>query len=557
MELEQLIQPYIDNESLIGLAVAIIKDDEVIYSKGFGRRDVESHLGVTPSTLFAFGSVCKTICATLIMRLVEEGKLELDRPIIQYLPKLKFSNQELGDKITLKHILSHTTGLPSSGKSQGPRDPDSLGRFVHEQIPYYSFVAEPGALHLYSNTVFCIAGHVAEVVTGRFYDDLIQDYIFGPLEMKSSFDPSVIATFAPALSHSKDTAGNFHIIHQLSYNVSGNPSSFAYGSVSDLANLAIMFLNQGTFKGQQFLKPSTIKTMLNPEGHRHILGIANPLEHIYRDYGLGFWLGVYKDHFFAGHEGRQQSYLSCLHLFPEQKTGVILQTNYEDYDALRNILVNLYDQILDLPKLGVVHLPKPQTTEPSLQLEPYTGTYLNHSLGLVTFYVENDSLILNLNGQITALVSIGDHSFYGELGEHWRVSIKFLKDLQKPLKQVMVSGEPYLYIQDNPNFKPDPAQWKNFEGIYKDPSNPDLKTLLEVKVREDTLVITDDDSETVCRPFSESFFLSDYGTVAFRKTKAGFYILVWGEAAPYFPINVTAWKKHKVVNYLFTPYSNM
>jgi hypothetical protein len=165
-------------------------------------------------------------------------------------------------------------------------------------------------------------------------------------------------------------------------------------------------------------------------------------------------------------------------------------------------------------------------------------------------------LILNFREQPIPLIPIDIHSFYGELEEHWRVSVKFL-GTAKPFKQVMIFGEPYHLIQVDAQFEPDAAQWKDFEGIYKDPSNHDFGAVLEVTVRQDTLVITDSDSETICRPFNDSFFLSDYGTVSFRKTKEGYPVLIWGEAAPYFPINVSEWKKSKIINYLFTPYSDI
>ena len=94
--------------------------------------------------------------------------------------------------MTLRRILSHTTGLPPAGKNFGPRDPDALRRFVWEEIAHYAFVAQPGRVHLYSNTVFVFAGYLAEVVTGKYYDALMQELIFAPLEMqRSTFDRTV------------------------------------------------------------------------------------------------------------------------------------------------------------------------------------------------------------------------------------------------------------------------------------------------------------------------------------------------------------------------------
>lgn len=95
-----------------GFAVAVVEKDKIIYSKGFGYRDVENKLPVTPNTLFAIGSVTKSFTASLIGLLQKEGKVELDKPAVQYLPDLHFYNNNMNNSITLRHMMSHQTGLP-------------------------------------------------------------------------------------------------------------------------------------------------------------------------------------------------------------------------------------------------------------------------------------------------------------------------------------------------------------------------------------------------------------------------------------------------------------
>ena len=164
-ELEQRIAQDIQARRMVGMALAIVQGGEVTYARGFGITSVEdAGLPITPSTLFCIGSISKTLTATLVMRLVEAGKLDLDAPVLTYLPGYAFRNPKWGQAVTLRHVLSHTTGLPSAGKDFGPRDPDALRRFVWDEIARYGFVAKPGKVHLYSNTVIVLAGHLAEVV---------------------------------------------------------------------------------------------------------------------------------------------------------------------------------------------------------------------------------------------------------------------------------------------------------------------------------------------------------------------------------------------------------
>ena len=141
-KIEQQIQHNVESNAVLGLGVAIVHPDEIIYTHGFGKTSVEDQpTTVTPNTLFAYGSISKNICAALVMRLVEQGKLDLDEPVLNLLPGFSFSDAELGRQITLRHLLSNTTGLPNSGKDWGPRDRDALKRFIWEEIPRYSFLS--------------------------------------------------------------------------------------------------------------------------------------------------------------------------------------------------------------------------------------------------------------------------------------------------------------------------------------------------------------------------------------------------------------------------------
>src|SRR5690606_7587272 len=100
------------------------------------------------------GSIGKTVCGVLVLRLVQAGLLDLDRPLVTYLPRLAFSDEQAGKRLTLRHVLSHTTGLPAAGREYGPQGPGILQQVIEDEILHYPFLAEPGALHLYSNTAF-------------------------------------------------------------------------------------------------------------------------------------------------------------------------------------------------------------------------------------------------------------------------------------------------------------------------------------------------------------------------------------------------------------------
>ena len=119
------------------------------------------------------------------MRLVEEGRLDLDLPVVDYLQGFPFRHGEYGQRVTLRHLLSHTSGLPMGGREFGLDTDDALARAIWEEIPHCRFLAPPGLVTNYSNTVFCMAGYIAEAVMGRSYDDLLAEYLCDPLGMTS------------------------------------------------------------------------------------------------------------------------------------------------------------------------------------------------------------------------------------------------------------------------------------------------------------------------------------------------------------------------------------
>lgn len=159
--LEQDIQKHMQTAHVPGLALAIVQDREVIYSRGFGLTSVEDGgLPVTPQTLFRIGSITKSMTTTAIMRLVESGQLELDRPVREYVPWLTFSEEDAAERITLRRLLSHSAGLPTSHTPFGRRTPGGLEEYVREDVPQYPFVAPPGKLYSYSNPGIRIAGYI-------------------------------------------------------------------------------------------------------------------------------------------------------------------------------------------------------------------------------------------------------------------------------------------------------------------------------------------------------------------------------------------------------------
>ncbi len=207
-EIDRLVEEQMSAAHVPGLALAIVHDRQLLHARGFGVTSVEDNgLPVTPHTLFAIGSVTKPLVAIAIMRLVEAGALDLDKPIKTYLPWFALSDPHAADVVTLRMLLSHTAGLPTSYDPFGRRSPKDLEGYIRDVVPKYRLVAPPGRVFSYSNVGFGVAGYVAAHVAGMDFPTLMQALVFDPLAMtRTTFDPCVAATYPLAQGHVQTSA---------------------------------------------------------------------------------------------------------------------------------------------------------------------------------------------------------------------------------------------------------------------------------------------------------------------------------------------------------------
>src|SRR5579872_7297739 len=168
----------------VGFAVAVVQKDSLIYARGFGYRDFEHKLPVTPQTLFPIGSCTKAFTASLLGQLEAQGKVSLDKPVREYLPELRFYNESMDNTITLRDMMCHRTGLPRYDYSWYffPASRDSILR----RIRYMEPTAGIREKWQYNNFMFMAQGMVAEKLTGQTWEQNIIEKIFHPLGMNES-----------------------------------------------------------------------------------------------------------------------------------------------------------------------------------------------------------------------------------------------------------------------------------------------------------------------------------------------------------------------------------
>ncbi|AOV07076.1 serine hydrolase domain-containing protein [Sporosarcina ureilytica] len=192
--LEKAINAIMKRDQIPGAAVAISKDNEVIFAKGFGKANIENNEKVTPNTIFGTASITKSFTALAIIKLEEEGKLALDDAVKKHLPQFELNGYENIEAIKIHHLLSHTTGIPTIERKEQLKE--FTGHLLYLKEADIQPLGEPGAYFCYNNDMFLLLGAIIERVTGQNYKEFIKKEIILPSEMnRTTFELSEVAEY--------------------------------------------------------------------------------------------------------------------------------------------------------------------------------------------------------------------------------------------------------------------------------------------------------------------------------------------------------------------------
>jgi CubicO group peptidase (beta-lactamase class C family) len=510
-DLEHQIEAQMTATHVPGLALAAVQNGEIVYARGLGVASVETGLPVTPDTLFRIGSITKSLTATAVMRLVDAGKLDLDRPVREYVPWLAFSDPDAAEQITLRLLLSHSAGLPTDHNPVGRRDPEALEAYVRDQLPAYRFIAPPGKLYAYANPGPRLAGYIAQVAGGRSYAELMQELVFDPLEMeRTTFDPTVAMTYPLAQSHDLAGDGTLSVQHRYAEDASGYPSGFAISTVLDLAHLALMQMDGGQFGGRQLLSARSVAEMHAVQVDRYTTTDAA--------YGLGFFLDTHKGLRRVSHDGDISTFGSRLAMIPSTGVAVVVLANRTTgfWTKIDEIVDDLLDRLLGLPPGPA---PEPPAVEPDRSAWPrYTGSYLGDWCGLAAIRAAAGRLSLDWNGVIIPLSAYRDDVYFGHKpGSGAIVSVGFVPEGDQAVRYLMLDSSPCERLEPDRSFRPNPVAWAAYAGRY---SGDDTLT---VRIEGDRLLVHSGNEgvEMLSVAVSNTRFACDVGLLDFQVAADG------------------------------------
>lgn len=273
--IDSIIQQKIKETGIIGMAAAVIIDKKVFWSKGFGYADLENQIAFTPATVMNIGSISKTFTGFCIMKAAEQGKLTLDEDINKYLPFRIINPFHPNDKITLRQLATHTSGLAdrypfytdSIYFNIGKKTTD-LGKFLKEYFvkggKYYSdqnFInAKSGTVREYSNIGAGLAGYIIELKTGMKLSKYAKKFIYKPLKMKST---AWSIHDVDLKKHTRLYKRNGEVINSIPlYDLITYPDGGVRTTVEDLSKFYISILDNGTYNGKRILGKSFAEEMI-------------------------------------------------------------------------------------------------------------------------------------------------------------------------------------------------------------------------------------------------------------------------------------------------------
>ena len=296
-----------------GASIAVVRGDQVIFSKSFGKANVETAEAVRPEMLFRLGSTTKMFTAAALVGLSLEGKIDLNAPIGKYVKGLapKIS------KVTANQLLSHTAGIRDSVISYGPHDDTALGKEVRSWTDAWLFTA-PGKVMSYSNPGYWLAGYLIEAITGKSYAEAMEARSFHPLGMtRTTLRPTMALTWPLAQGH-EFVEGKLRIARPAADNASNWPAGSIFSNLQDLSRFVIAFMNDGRVDNKQVLDPKVIALMSSSRV---------PIPGGGESYGYGLMLREYRGFHLVQHNGSRIGYGSEIRMLPEQRVAVIVQTN--------------------------------------------------------------------------------------------------------------------------------------------------------------------------------------------------------------------------------------
>jgi CubicO group peptidase (beta-lactamase class C family) len=399
-----------------GLAVAVVQDGKVLLSKGYGLRDIDKKLPVTPHTLFAIGSITKSFTVTTMGTLVDTGKLDWDKPVCDYLPSFRLYDSYASGHVTPRDLVTHRTGLPRHDLVWYSSD------FTRQDLVYRLRFLEPSkelrSTYQYNNLMLMTAGYMAGELAGSTWEEAVSQRILLPLGMRdtnfSVRDSQMSSDFARPYKNAKDEIKEvpFHNIDQIA------PAGAINSSIADMTQYLLLHMLKGRVGEKRILSENNALQMQTPQ---MVVQAAPQYKELANScYGMGFMISAYRGHKLVQHGGAIDGFTANFAFLPQDGIGVVVLANLDaDKDPVPTIVAyNVFDRLLGLDQVPwnqrfleqekkskeseeeakkKGYTASKPGTHPSHELKDYAGEYQSPGYGTVAIALAGEDLTMTLN----------------------------------------------------------------------------------------------------------------------------------------------------------------
>ena len=404
-----------------GVAVAVVQGDKVILSKGYGYRDIEKRLPVTSDTLFAIGSITKSFTVTALGMEMDEGKVDWDKPVRDYLPAFKMYDPVLTEQLMIRDLITHRSGLPRHDMVWYSSD------FSREDIISRLQYLEPNkplrSTFQYNNLMFMTAGYIAGLLNGKSWEDTVRERILSPLGMNSTNfslkDSQSSADFALPYRKGSDVKAEVKRMpfdEQCPDRCAIGPAGEINSTVADMSRYVLFQLNKGKLGGKALLSENNAIQMQTPQ--MVLRGAPDYKEESEASYGMGFFVSQYRGHKRVEHGGNLDGFSAELAFLPNDGIGVIVLTSLDGTGLPGAIAWNVFDRLLGLDQVpwsqrylqqeikgkeseqeakNKGYVPHKTDTHPSHDLKDYIGDYGHPGYGVVSVVADGSGFKLKIN----------------------------------------------------------------------------------------------------------------------------------------------------------------
>lgn len=476
------------------VAVAVVKDGETILCAGYGRRDVARDLPATADTLFPIASCTKAFTAMCAALLVDEGRLEWDRPVRQYLPAFQLRDPHAAELLTVRDLLCHRSGMPRHDLMW--YGADWARKEAVERLQYLDFNRSLRSTWQYNNLMYMTAGYLVGELDHTTWEEVVRRRILGPLGMSRTNTSTAVSQADP--DHARPYIYRKGELQEMPFyeadeRTATGPAGTINSCVADMARWLAVQLS-GQWDGRPFVSPQNLAEMHKPHMFIDEPQARQRLGFEFFSYGLGWSLYMYKGQLVIEHSGGIDGFSSRVALLPRHNLGVVVLSNGDGYhNAVADLLpLTLYDRLAGLEptdwnaryrewqeefEQGEARAQEQsagqrRTAPPAHPLDDYLGDYEHPGYGIYTVRRQGEGMELVTNDKLVLPLTHYHYEVFEAAVKQWdlRLKLNFSTDLRGSVAGFSVQLEPLtpdIVFTRRPDRRlSDPAFLGQFTGEY-------------------------------------------------------------------------------------------